>query len=347
MTASERSFVGLAKQTAKGTPNTTDSDFQYMLFTDGSVGPNNIFLPLDQEVGGGAMLRDVKKVGVSSGGGFTIIPRPTILGHFLLGALGEAAAPAQQGASAAYAHAFSLPSDQFAAPYFTVRSSPGGMWGEQFQDCRIAALGFNWRSPDFIRGSVAFLGGLPTPNISTASWNAAAYVDGGPQFLSAVTAIELPTGASAKALSGSFVAGMAIPLDEQWVTGSYQPDDFDINSRSFVLSLVLKIADKSLYNKMSYDPADGAAWTAAIFREANFLLKFQSDVEVDAGYPYSLQVAANGQTGADANVTWSVTPVALKAGRQVTIVATGTYLADPLGLDPVTVTLINGQSTQY
>jgi hypothetical protein len=292
------------------------------------------------------MLRSVVKVGVSSGGGFTIIPRPEILGDFLLGAFGQSAAPVAGGAGS-YSHAFTLPADQFAAPYFTVRSSPGGLWGEQFQDCRVAALGINWKAPDFIRGSLAFLGGLPTPNVSTASWSAASYVDKGPQFLSALTSVELPTGTSAKVLSGSFTAGMAIPMDEQWITGSYQPDDFDINSRAFSLSLVLKIADKTLYNKMSYDPADGAAWTAEIFREANFLLEFVSDQEAEVGIPYSMTIAANGQTGSQANVAWSVTPVALKAGRQVTIVATGTFLADPTGGEPVTATLVNAHATQY
>jgi hypothetical protein len=37
----------------------------------------------------------------------------------------------------------------------------------------------------------------------------------------------------------------------------------------------------------------------------------------------------------------------LKAGRQVTIVATGTFLADPTGGEPVTATLVNAHATQY
>jgi len=37
-------------------------------------------------------------------------------------------------------------------------------------------------------------------------------------------------------LSGAMTFGMQIPLDEQWITGSYYPDDFDINNRAFSLT---------------------------------------------------------------------------------------------------------------
>jgi hypothetical protein len=347
MTASEGSFVGFAKQTAKGTPNTTDGEYSYFLFNEGTVGPQNNNLPLDQEVGGGAMLRGVVRVGVSSVGAFSFIPRPTILGNYLLGALGEAAAPAQQGSGAAYLHGFTLPTNQFDAPYWTVRSTPGGLWGEQFQDARVANLAFTWRAADYLRGQVAFIGGLPTPNVATGAWNAAAAVDGGPQFLAPLFSIELPTSTAVKCISGAFTAGMQIPMDEQWITGSYSPDDFDINQRAFALTMVVKTTDKVLYNKMNYDKDDGAAWLAEIFREADLKLQFLSDVEADTAYPYSLEVKANAQTGANANVLWTATPISMRAGRQLTMAVTGTFIADPLAGDPITVELINAQTTQY
>lgn len=348
MTASEKSFVGLAKQTAKGTPNTTDSAFNYFLFVDGSSGPSNVVLPLDQEVGGGAMLRSLAKVGVTSGGAYTIIPRPTTLGNFLHGALGTSASPVDN-LDGSYDHVFDLGADQFAAPYYTLRSAPGNIWGEQFPDARVAGLTLTWRAADYLRGSVALLGGEPT-KVSTASWSALTYLDGGPQFLAPLFTIELPTATAVKCLSGAVTMGMNIPLDEQWITGSYSPDDFDINSRAFAITMVVKVTDDTLYTKMAYDPASGSAWAAEIYKEADFLLQFDSDQ--DAGStptPFSLLVEANGQNAAsgDANVAWSVTPIALRAGRQVTMAVTGTFLADPLAGEPITVTLTNDQSTQY
>ena len=88
MTSANASLFGIAKQVAKGTPNVTDNDFTYLLFNQGGVSPNNVVVPLDEEVGGGAMLRDMKKMGVYSGGGVEMIPRPKSLGHLLLGAAG-------------------------------------------------------------------------------------------------------------------------------------------------------------------------------------------------------------------------------------------------------------------
>jgi hypothetical protein len=116
---------------------------------------------------------------------------------------------------------------------------------------------------------------------------------------------------------------MQIPMDEQWITGSYSPDDFDINQRAFALTMVVKTTDKVLYNKMNYDKDDGAAWLA------------------------ELEVKANAQTGANANVLWTATPISMRAGRQLTMAVTGTFIADPLAGDPITVELINAQTTQY
>ena len=42
--------------------------FKYVLFSRGTAGVQNMTIPPDPEVGGGAMLRDVVKVGVTGGG---------------------------------------------------------------------------------------------------------------------------------------------------------------------------------------------------------------------------------------------------------------------------------------
>lgn len=343
MTASEGSVIGLAKQSALGTPIATDASFQYFLFTRGTGGPQNLTIPLDQEVGGGALLRNVVKVGVMSGGQYEFIPRPASLGHFLMGALG---ADTISGAGPNYSHAFALPADQFAAPYYTLRMAPGMLWGEQMQDCRVAGLSLNWRSPDFVRGALAIMGGLPT-RVATTTWAAATYLDTGPQFLTPVCSFELPTATPIKVLSGSVNFGIAIPMDEQWIAGSYSPDAFDINSRSITMQFLMKIEDVQLYSRMAYDPADGLNWAVNMFREADILVEFQSDQEVTAAVPYSLTIAANGETGNDANVVWSVTPVSLQAGRQLTAVVTGTFLANPVAGAPITATLVNGRATAY
>jgi hypothetical protein len=339
MTSANASLLGFAKQAVKGIPMVSDAAFKYILFANGGVSPNNVVLPLEPEVGGGAMLRDMKKMGVTSGGGVEMVPRPNSLGLFLLGAFGDVTTTPNGDA---YDHAFKLGADQFAAPYFTVRSAPGNMWGEQLQDVRVNALSLEFRGANFVRSSVGFIGGLPTPVVTT-TWNAAAQVDGGPQFISPVSAIELPSGSATAVLSGSFSAGMAIPLEEQWVIGSYSPHAMDIVQRAFALQLLVKIADATLYKKMMYDPAVGSAWTASLFREANIKLEFVSDIEADTGVPYKLAIQANGETGAGANIVWSASPVGSRAGGQIVMAVNGVFLASETA--PITATLTNTQAS--
>lgn len=341
MTAAEGSYLGLAKQTAKGTPNTTDAEFKYFLFNEGSFGVNTQNLPLDPEVGGGALLRDVNKVGVMSGGALTFIPRPSTLGNLLLGVLPDVVTVDN---TTYYTHTFTLGTDHFTAPYYTMRNAPGNLWGEQMQDSRVASLALAWRGSNFLRGQVGLMGGLPA-KVATAAWDPLTYLDTGPQFLTPLSKIEVPDATALKVLSGSFAAANNIPLDEQWVVGSYQPDGFDITGKSFVLSLVVKVDDADLYTKINYDPAGGSAWVADIFKEANLDIQFVSNVEVDTGVPYSVAINANGQTGDNANVAWTAQPIPVRSQRNLMMQVTGTFLASPTADTPVTVTLINDQAS--
>jgi hypothetical protein len=169
------------------------------------------------------------------------------------------------------------------------------------------------------------------------NWDALAQVDAGPQFLAPYGAIELPTGTSARVLRGSFVAMSEIPLDEQYVVGNFAPEGLDIVHRSFILQLAVKIEDEVLYNKMMYDPANGSAWTADIFREADFRLEFGSDVD-----NFLFTISGNGQSGADANVLWSAEPLDIRARRQLVMNVTGMFIASPdPQYDPITLELTN------
>lgn len=341
---SDGSYFGIAKQTAKGTPNVTDGDFKYLLFKSGGMSPNNVVVPLDDEIGGGALTRDVQKMGVYSAGGLEIIPRPDTLGLFLLAALGTDTAALVNPSTTAYKHDFALGANQFAAPYFTTRMAPGNMWGEQFQDVRLNSLALSFKGADYLRAQVGFLGGLPL-EVATGAWSPT--IDSGPQFTSPLSTIELPTGTPVKVLAGGFSAGMVIPLDEQWVLGSYTPDDFDIVRRAFAVNFTIKVTDATLYNKMSYDPAGGNAWTAQILREADFKMEFKSPVLADTAnnVDTSLVIAGNGQSQAsgNANVAWSVAPIGLRSGGNVLMNMSGIFLADPRGAgnEPITVSLTN------
>lgn len=343
MTASEGSFIGIAKQTAKGTPNVTDADFDYLLFRESQAGPAPVTIPLDAEAGGGAMLRNVLKVGIMSGGQMSIIPRPKTLGHAFLGITG-AVNSVDGGVGEYFTHTFTV-ADEFTTPWYTVRHAPGNLLGEELSDVRFSGLSLSWRGARFVDGAISFQGAAAPKKVSTALWDAKAKVDGGPQFLAPLGTIELPTATPAVVTAGSFSAQIGMPVDEQWVVGSYSPHSMAITQRAYVLTLGLKIDDATLYSKMMYDPMGGSTWAAAILREANFKVEFSSDVEAAAGKPYKFSIAANGASGANANVVWSCQPLGLRAGRQVLLAATGTFLADPSGATPLILTLVNKEAS--
>jgi hypothetical protein len=339
MTASESSLIGLAKQTGKGTPNVTDASFKYLLFKEGMAGVIPSFLPLDQECGGGAMLRNVIKVGVMTGGQLAIIPRPDTLGLFFMGVTG--AVTSTDGTDGSYEHEFTLPTDQFTAPWYTLRTAPGQLLGEQSADARIASLSLAWRAARFVEGAVAFQGiGVPS-NVAMTTWDAASKVDGGPQFLAPLGTIELPSTAPLPISAGSFTAQLAMPVDEQWRVGSYAPNNLSIVQRAYVLSLAVQIEDATLYKKIMYDPDGGSAWVAKVMKEADIKIEFASDTEAAVGKPYKFSIAANGESGADANVSWSAQPIGMRAGRQLTLGITGTFLASPTIASPLTLGLVN------
>jgi hypothetical protein len=346
MSSADRSKFGLARQSAKGTPNVTDGDFDYLLFTDGTPSPQSVNRPLDREVGGPALPGGVARVGVLSGADMQFIPRPKTLGELFYAYFGQVTTTPDDADSDVtddnWQHDFTLMADQFDAPYYTLRNAPGDMWGEQYQDARLSALALRWRGADFLRGGFGFQGGLPA-KVSTASWNSEAALDQGPQFLAPTADIEIPTGTPAKVTEGALTFASAMPLDQQWVVGSYSPDAMDIVNRAIVLSMIMKVEDETLVTKMAYDPEGGNAWTAELLKEADIKLEFRTPENIVTGYstPYKVSVAANGQSGASANVQWTVQPINIAAGRLVTMAVSGMFIADPLNGDPITVSLTN------
>lgn len=339
--SADSSVFGIARQTAgKGTPIVADADFKYILFTEGVPTPQNITRALDREVGGGALPQGSVKVGVLSGAQMQFIPRPQTLAELFMAQLG---AVATTGAGPSYTHEFTLPVDTFSQPYYTLRTAPSLEWGEQYDDAKLASLALRWRGADYLRGAFAFQGGLPQKVASIAAWSPGTYVDEGPQFLAPVSEIELPSGTVVKVLEGAITFGSAVPLDEQWVVGSYSPDDTPTVNRAIGLTMTVLVEDDSLYTKMIYDPAEGDDWTSEIWREANIKLLFNSDVEADTAIPFSMNIEANGLSTSQANIQWSAQPIAIQAGRQLKLVVSGIFTAPQTAAEPITVTIINNE----
>jgi hypothetical protein len=343
MTASEKTVIGFAKQVAKGTPNVTDADFDYLLFREGGLAPANMNIPLDREVGGGSMPRNVIKAGVVTGGSLSFIPRPHSLGRLFHSLLGKDVATPDVPSSTT-SHLFTHAADEFDTPWLTGRQAPGMLWGEQYPDMKVASLVLSWRAARFVEGEVTFLGAAAPAKVDTAQWAASTHVDGGPQFIAPLGKIEVPTASPLEVVSGAFAAQIAMPVDDHMVVGSYTPVTLDVIQRNYILSLVARVNDAALYTKMQFDPAGGSAWVADLLKEADIDLEFKSPVMAGGAIPYSFKIAANGEAAAagDANIIWTARPLSFRAGQQITMAVTGTFVANTkAGQEPVAITLVN------
>lgn len=346
MASAENTKFGVALQTAAGAPNITEGSFDYLLYSEGALGPQNMIIPTDPEVGGGAMISDLKKVGISSAGAINFIPRAKSIGKLLYAALGKQDTPAAvPPGSEAYAHTFNFGDDQFDLPYLTVRYAPGNLQGEIFKDCRIAALNFSWQAANFLRAQVAFIGKKPELAASVG-WNPSlANLDNSPQFMTTAGSGSAGAANPLKMISGSLSIINSIPLDEQMVVGSYEPDALDVVSRAITLQVVVKVSDAALYKKVMYDPAGGTEWVPAIMKDVLTAFEFKSDQNADAtnAVKYALSFADN-MSATDGNVAWTAQPLATRAGKTIVMALSGMFLADT---NPFTAKLTNRVVAKY
>ena len=356
MTSALNSHFGFALQTAKGTPNVTDTAYHYQFFSEGTgIEPEPMYLPLDQEIGSGQLIRDVKAVGVVGRGQFRFIPRPNFLGYLLLGALGQVTNTAPTGQLTTATHLFDFQANQFNLPYFTMRRRiSAGNFGDIVPDCRIETLQIEAKAANFVRGTCSVLGaGMPSITNTPDAWNAATYLDASDPFLTCKGTVELPTGTGLTLLEASITMANQMPLDEQMVIGHYTPDDIEVVMRSITVQFTAKVKDISLYQKMKYGQTGSgsitypASWLPNVYREAALNLTFQSERENDPGVPSSITIAANGSSGANSNIAWSCQPIGLRGNNQVVLSFSGTVLADntAAAAGPFSVTLHNTKTS--
>jgi hypothetical protein len=126
------------------------------------------------------------------------------------------------------------------------------------------------------------------------------------------------------------------------------PDDFDIVSRAYVIQLTLKIANATLYNKLTYDgDMSGAVWAADLMRESAIKLEFLTSQKIvgATSQQNKLTITGNGTAAQSGNIVWTCSPLGLRAGQQVLLNATGVFLAD--ATQTIKISLMNGHTALY
>ena len=333
------SCFGFAAQEAKGTVNSTDAEFAYVLFENETFSPNEIVRPIPREAGADYSLgAGVVKTGVSTGGAVSTIPRPDAIGWLLLGLMGAAAAPTGAGP---YGHVFTFDTSEFDLPYFTIRRDVASLWGEAFADCRVTGLTLSVPAVDMVRAEWRFLGrGVPQV-VSTAAWSPATYLDDGEQFLTCLATLTSPNAGTFLASNIVIAFDNVIALNEEWVVGSYSPNDLTLGGRTCTITCDIR-ADADLFKKMQYVSAGGAApltWDASILSDGAFALK----VETTDSPAYSLLFEMDD---ANDNVDWTVAPVGVVAANNLQTMRVSGTLKHSAGTQ-AQWTLINNHSAEY
>lgn len=324
MAASNDTKLGLAIQTNGSTVNETAAAFNYFTFAEGSMGVNNMVVPAEDGIGTGGFPSAVEKMGVFAQGGMEGVAHSKSLGMLLYGALGNKAVVAD---GAGYKHTFTVDAtNKLVLPYFTVRQynpTLSTSIGEVFPHSRLAGLALTWQAAQYLRMRCGLMGTLAGVGVDINPDDWAPTVDLGPTFISPKATVTGFPGVTVKVISGSLQMGAEIPLDNQWITGSYTPDAMDITRRNAVLQLVLKIDSMELYKKFSYDPAGTAVWAANIMKEGGVTLTFESSQTYDTNKYHKLVVKFDN---VGENVAWSAQPLTIRAGQPVTLAITGTVM---------------------
>lgn len=332
------SSFGLAKQTAKGTP-AAETGATWFLATDQSAGAQPRIRQLPFEMGAGTLGRGLVKTGVSGMAALSGVPRPESLGHILLGLLGEVTSADQTGY---YTHTFKInTTDPVDVPYYTAFREVGNAFGEQVDDVRVAALTMDMAATNFVTGDFALAGITPALVTDTSGWTPDP--DDSPRFVACSGAVKVETGDTittlpVRAASLTFANGLAV--DENFVIGSYYPQDIDVLRRVITVELVVLVKDIALYRKAMYDPAEGSSWLPDVFETSQVEhLTFKTAENIPGqAVPYSLAVTVE-------KAHWVAAPISLRGTDNVLVRLTGSVVQTD-GADPITVVLTN-ETTAY
>ena len=341
------SAFGLAKQTAKGTPQSTG--FTWFLATEQTAGAQPRVQQLPTEMGGGMLPRGLVKTGISGMAALRGVPRPESIGHILLGLCGDVTTTAEDpdttpaSGDEYYSHEFKIGADPAEVPYYTMWRALGTSFGEQVADVRVASLTMDMAAINFVSGEFSMAGIEPTLVTDISSWNPAP--DTSPPFVACTGSVKIETGDTTTTLpvrAATLTVANGQAVDQNFIIGSYYPRDIDIIQRVVTLEFVVLVTGSTVYGKLMYDPAGGAAWVPDVFNTAAVQHITFKSAENIAGMtltpiPYELSLTA-------AEADWTATPIGMRGADNVLVRVSG-VIKQPGSGDPISLVLKNSTAS--
>lgn len=317
--------LGIAKQTAKGTPNTTPT---YQLgVTDGAVlGADLSQSPVELTQANSLVPPHAFRESVVPGAELSVLLHPKSIGLPLFAALGSQTVA---GASPPFTHTFT-PST--ALPYLTVTGDLAGVV-HRMSDCKVDKLTISW---DATSSPVAKIGVVGTTLAYGVTFGTPTTDDSRAPFLIAAGGVfQVDTGSTTPA-NANITAG-EITLDNALstllVSNSVAPADVVEGTKKYSVKLTIATDDISEWRKI-LTGSSGGTTTSATPVIGSFSVKFVLDANTD------LQVTAN-------RVAFVADfPDVDTGGGFVTIDVEGTILQPTTG-DAISVVLRNDVSGTY
>lgn len=326
-------FFGVATQIAKGTPNVTGAQVQW-------VEAINAPFALDEDtrlrrttIGESPFGRGAYKVGTGMGASVSFEVTSQPIGQYLWYLMGDKAAPVDN-LDGTYTHVFKMATDKYSIPYITVHRGVGGQIQEYGQDCKIATANLGFAAGDAVTAGFGIRGIRPvkdatafTPAYDT---NPIMTMTGSGSSLTAVI-----NGTTYGSGSGTIIDVLAAQMQvanifppKRYRVGSVEDIDLTLVERSGTIQIVAEISDDNLYDEICYD---GNNWKETV--STGTLQVVASDGQ---STPHTLQMDVS-------NALFNTFLVANEPERIVTATFSTTVLKDDGG-DTLKFTLVTDKA---
>lgn len=248
-------------------------------------------------------------------------------------------------AASYYVHEFEIDADPASTPYWTIRRTIGTKFGETLTDARVGSVVLDMAAVNFVEGQVGIDAIEPTMQPFATQNEHDAWVgdpDNTPEFISALGVVKLNGSYqwagethTLPVRQATLTLGNQHAVDEEFIVGSYFPRDIEILSRMGVLTYVVFVQDREIYQACMYDPDLGNSWLADVFASSEARVSFRSPTQfvADAGVYYGLDFRAF-------KTEWLVEPIQLRENNIVMVRVTG-VVCQPDSGQPFVLTLRN------
>lgn len=351
---------GFLKQSAFDTPQTVDSAFYYLAFTNCDFGPVQGQGQLPPEAGNDEPLpRGVFKTGVHAEGGVDFLPRlENRLGYWLEAVFGDVSDYADQNIAQVIAdagttvgchtHLFGFQDlDKFELPYLTVhRFLPSHVTadevGEIIQDVRVAAWTLQANAAAVVASRGDMLGRASGATVwdINPGWSPPSLDDDSTFMVTACDGevkISITSGTPSTltdidtSVIGMQVVNALLPPGRSRRIGSPHPKDYPVLSRIITLNVIVYLSDYDLYVQTfaaGADPVVDAAWSCEILAgDIDFTLASPAPIGA-TGEDYKLRFRTTA-----GNVQWRCRPIVLVPNQPVLLALTGTIVPATSGRD--------------